>query len=239
MPDASTTNAEEGETLPVSPGAEAGAEPRAPRERRGRDRYGRDRRERGPRDETASGTDAAAAETAEAAPQPRTDVPADDAPVRSSYFTRDTAEAPAERTGVTPQSEAAAPVSPVTEVREPQPVRAARPAVAPVEAASRAETAPRATAPAATPPGLPAVQPFVLPIEEMNSVAQASGLEWVNSNAEKVAQVQAAIAAEPRPIHVPREPRPVTVVDEGPLVLVETRKDLRNVALPFETPSGS
>jgi len=231
--------AEEGQDLPTPQGTEAGTEPRAPRERRGRDRYGRDRRERGPRDETAGGTDAAAPETAEAAPQPRADAPADDAPVRSSYFTRDTAEAPAERTVVAPPSDAAAPVSTVTEVREPEPVRAVRPAVAPVEAAPRAEVAPRAAAPAVMPRGLPAVQPFVLPLEEMNSVAQASGLEWVNSNAEKVAQVQAAIAAEPRPIHVPREPRPVTVVDEGPLVLVETRKDLRGVTLPFETPSGS
>jgi ribonuclease E len=65
-------------------------------------------------------------------------------------------------------------------------------------------------------------------------VAQASGLEWVNSDAGKVAEVQAAIAAEPKPSHVPREPRPVVVVDEGPLVLVETRKDLSEVRLPFE-----
>ena len=48
------------------------------------------------------------------------------------------------------------------------------------------------------------------------------------------AQVQAAIAAEPKPIHVPREIKPVVVLDEGPLVLVETRKDLRNMPLPFE-----
>jgi ribonuclease E len=68
----------------------------------------------------------------------------------------------------------------------------------------------------------------------MHQVAQASGLEWVNSDADKVAQAQAAIAAEPRPIHVPRKPNPVVVVDEGPLVLVETRKDLRNTRLPFE-----
>jgi ribonuclease E len=98
--------------------------------------------------------------------------------------------------------------------------------------------APQAAAAAAV-HGLPEVQPFVLPIDEMNRVAQASGLEWVNSNADKVAQVQAAIAAEPRPIHVPREPKPVALIDEGPLVLVETRKDLRNMPLPFETPSGS
>jgi ribonuclease E len=51
-------------------------------------------------------------------------------------------------------------------------------------------------------------------------------LEWVNSDADRVAAVQAAIAAEPKPVHVPRERPPVVVMDEGPLVLVETRKDL-------------
>jgi ribonuclease E len=35
-------------------------------------------------------------------------------------------------------------------------------------------------------------------------------------------------------VHVPRErPAPV-VIDEGPLILVETRKDLRAMPLPFE-----
>ena len=45
---------------------------------------------------------------------------------------------------------------------------------------------------------------------------------------------QAAIAAAPKPIHVPRERRPVVLEDTGPLVLVETRKDLSQVKLPFE-----
>ena len=44
-----------------------------------------------------------------------------------------------------------------------------------------------------------------------------------------------ALAREVRPVHVPREPRPVVRVDEGPLVLVETRKDLSQYKLPFET----
>jgi ribonuclease E len=34
---------------------------------------------------------------------------------------------------------------------------------------------------------------------------------------------------------VPREIRKVEPVDEGPLVLVETKKDLSQVRLPFET----
>ena len=37
------------------------------------------------------------------------------------------------------------------------------------------------------------------------------------------------------PIHVPREIPPVAAVDDGPLVLVETKKDLSQVKLPFET----
>jgi len=63
-------------------------------------------------------------------------------------------------------------------------------------------------------------------VPDLEAIAQSSGLEWVNSNAERIAAVQAAIAAEPKPVHIPRErPAPV-VIDEGPLVLVETRKDL-------------
>jgi ribonuclease E len=74
--------------------------------------------------------------------------------------------------------------------------------------------------------GMPRVQSFALPLAEMQAVAQGSGLEWVNSNPESIAAVQAAIAAEPKPVHVPRERPPVVILDEGPLVLVETRKDL-------------
>jgi ribonuclease E len=56
----------------------------------------------------------------------------------------------------------------------------------------------------------------------------------VNSDAQKIAAVQAAIAAEPKPVRVPRERPPMIVIDEGPLVLVETRRDLRDMKLPFE-----
>ena len=69
---------------------------------------------------------------------------------------------------------------------------------------------------------------------ELVQVAQSSGLSWVNSNPEKIAAVQAAIAAEPKPVHVPRERPAVVQVQEGPLVLVETKRDLRNMTLPFE-----
>ncbi len=81
---------------------------------------------------------------------------------------------------------------------------------------------------------MPRVQAFALPVDALQQVAASSGLQWVNSDADKVAAVQAAIAAEPRPIHVPRERPPVVVADEGPLVLVETRRDLSDLTLPFE-----
>jgi ribonuclease E len=60
----------------------------------------------------------------------------------------------------------------------------------------------------------------------------------VNSDAEKIAAVHAAMAAEPAAIRVPREPKPLVVADEGPLVLVETRKDLSQMKLPFEQRAG-
>jgi len=80
---------------------------------------------------------------------------------------------------------------------------------------------------------MPRVQPFALPLSDLQQIASNSGLEWINSDADKVAAVQAAIAAEPKPVHVPRERPPAVVIDEGPLVLVETRKDLTEMKLPF------
>ena len=82
------------------------------------------------------------------------------------------------------------------------------------------------------------MQAFVLPVSELQAVAQASGLQWVHTDAERLAAVQAAIAAEPQPVRIPRERPPVVVLDEGPLVLVETRRDLRELALPFDAPAA-
>lgn len=81
---------------------------------------------------------------------------------------------------------------------------------------------------------MPAIQPYTLPVETLVAVAQGAQLEWVQSDPARIAQVQAAIAAEPKPIHVPRERPPLVVLDEGPLILVETRKDLGQMKMPFE-----
>ena len=81
---------------------------------------------------------------------------------------------------------------------------------------------------------MPKVQNFALPVADMAQVAQSSGLQWVNSDPSKIAAVQAAIAAEARPVHVPRERPPAVVMDNSPLVLVETARDLAKTELPFD-----
>ena len=91
----------------------------------------------------------------------------------------------------------------------------------------------------ATTMAMPKVGTFALPMEQLQHVASSHGLEWINSNPERVAMIQAAIAAEPRPVHVPRErPAPV-VLDEGPLILVETKRDLSQMQMPFEESRSS
>ena len=174
------------------------------RERRSRDRYGRDRRERA--ENRAEGTSEGGLESSPSSETPS--VEQEQRPQRS-YFDR----------------ASTAPASPVTEpVTEPV---AAPVAVAPAVAAP--VVPPRFEAPA----GMPKVQSYTLPMSDLQQIASGAGLQWVNSDADKVAAVQAAIAAEPQPVHVPRERPPVVVVDEGPLVLVETRKDLADMKLPF------
>jgi len=123
-------------------------------------------------------------------------------------------------------------IAPVEEVLAP---RAAVAEAAPSQEAAFAPVS------AAEPPAAPAsalVQastPYALPVGELQAVAEQHGLQWINSDAEKIRAAQIAIANEPKPIHVPREIKPVVLVDEGPLVLVETRKDLSQVRLPFES----
>ncbi len=100
--------------------------------------------------------------------------------------------------------------------------------------AAPAPVAAAATATVASLHRMPAITSYELPMGQLQQVASSSGLEWVNSNPERIAQVKAAIAAEPKPVHIPRErPAPI-VMDEGPLVLVETKRDLRQMHMPFD-----
>ena len=95
-------------------------------------------------------------------------------------------------------------------------------------------TAPATPTQTTAPFSMPKVTGYDLPVSQLQAVAQASGLQWVNSDPQRVAHIQAVIAAEPKPIHVPRErPAPV-VMDEGPLIMVETKRDLGQMHMPFE-----
>ncbi len=219
------------------------------RERRSRDRYGRDRRERaGEARQDASGEPATVEDNAEPS-RLIAEAPADERPATRSYFERaQPAHATSDPTlsAAAPQSSPeTAPVSspqlaPVVEkVSAPVAEAVAAPVVAvpapgataaPVAAVATAQTASAAEA-AST--ALPAVAGYTLPIDNLQQVAHNSGLVWVNSDSAKVAAVQAAIAAEPAAVRVPRERPPVVVVNEGPLVLVETRKDLNSLQVPF------
>ncbi len=136
-------------------------------------------------------------------------------------------------------------IAPVQEAMPPaaEPLPVAAEVIAPVAAAApAAPETPAVSAPVVAPPPaaagaghvMPRVQPFVLPVAEMQALAEGVGLQWVQSNPDKVAAVQAAIAAEPSPVHVPRLRPALVVSDEGPLVLVETRRDLSALILPFE-----
>ena len=108
---------------------------------------------------------------------------------------------------------------------EPVPAPAPAPAhaMAPTPAAER-------TAPAAS----QAPADYALPMDSLVAVAESAGLQWVNSDAEKMRSAQEAMAAAPAEIRVPREVAKAAPADEGPLVLVETKKDLSQFKLPFE-----
>ena len=214
----------------------------APREKRSRDRYGRDRKPRAERAERSETSDQPSQE-----PQ-ATEAGAEQEPVRKSYFSAPAASSQPETAvaapapvavEVTPEP-AALPAVVATPEVAPAAVVAAPVTVAPVAPAAAVVTAavtvatPVAAAPAAPSKVMPAVQPFALPLEELAQVAESSGLQWVQSDASKVAMVQSAIAAAPKPVHVPRERAPLPVLDDQPLVLVETKRDLRDQKLPFE-----
>ncbi len=208
-PAALAEGAERAESGESAEGDDTGEGPgRDGRRRRSRDRYRRERREGQPADgqvDAEAGAEAGAGAGDTLAAAATPAVV--DAPVAEAVAT-----AQAVPDAAAPVEEAAAPV---------------------VAVAVEAPVAAMAPAPVLAAPA-PAEAAFVLSIEAMQAVAESAGLQWVNSDADKVRAVQQAIAAEPRPVHVPREPKPAVTVDEGPLVLVETRKDLAQIKLPFE-----
>jgi len=181
------------------------------RRRRSRDRYRRDRRERSDTDEATN-----AVPEAESAAAP-SDTNGRSADVGADVGINAGAQAQAAATD-TPAA-AQAPVAPSAAEVPPAAAPAATPAAAP--------TATRAEAPASD-------APYALPLLALEALARDAGLVWVNSDAEKIDAARKAIASEVRAPHVPRERKAVIRIDEGPLVLVETRKDLSQIKLPFD-----
>jgi ribonuclease E len=252
--------------VPIPPGheaADAGAEGDREGGRRRRRRGGRDRGEGRPADEAAQAqttdqaTDAPQA-PAEARTEPAGDAATSDRPDgeradgergdgersrrrrggRGRGRDREAAEGAAPETAEagTPAAdgvpaEAAAAMPPAMPA---EPAPAPSPAPMPVAAAATAS----APAPRAARAEPIRIEPYLLPTEALSSLAAQAGLDWVQSDAGKIAAVQAAMAAAPKPAHVPREPKRHVLVDDGPLVLVETRKDLSQLKLPFDQTSA-
>ncbi len=233
--------------------AEGQGEMREPREGRNRNNRGR-RNDRAPRAEDGARADLPQSDTPMEAPTniaSTGEAPAEASGNQETRERRSRDRYGRDRGNRSPRGDRTAPNSadvanaPDAAVAAPEatPAVAAEPLLAtaaPVKV--EAPAAPAAVAPVATatPPAaqtsgrMPKVEGYQLPTETLAQVASASGLQWVNSDADKVAAIQAAIAAEPKPVHIPRErPAPV-VLDDRPLVLVETRRDLRDMKLPFE-----
>ncbi|HSV68769.1 MAG TPA: Rne/Rng family ribonuclease [Methylibium sp.] len=217
-PDATASADEDSAATEATPTTDtAGEATEAGEPRRGR-RGGRGRRERG--EEVAPQADpGAAVESTETAVPAQ--AAADTAGARP-WWESDAAQ-PVNAPVAAPAVEALAPVEPEPAV---EPVVAVVPEAIPV-AVTAVVTPPVAAEPIALPP-------YTLPLDDLAAVAQGAGLEWVNSDADKVRSVQQAMADAPKPVRVPREPKPVVLSDDGPLVLVETRKDLSQIKLPFE-----
>lgn len=70
---------------------------------------------------------------------------------------------------------------------------------------------------------LPSVTPAPMPIDQLHAVLQQAGLSLVQTEPGKFSETQARLAAEPRPVRVPRERPQLPQLDEGPLIQVETR----------------
>jgi ribonuclease E len=69
---------------------------------------------------------------------------------------------------------------------------------------------------------LPRVAMQELHREPLDVVLAQVGLVWVDTNPQRHQEVLRQIAEQPKPLHVPRVPRPAAPPLEGPMILVET-----------------
>jgi len=188
--------------------------------RRSRDRYGRDRAQRGERSDRGDRNEPNASG-------------ASTMPERTSFESEESQEPIVVRASYFSQPAEAATAAPAESIVASAPVIVPAPslATAPVVAAQTPAPATPAPSISAAPQGMPKVTTYALPTGALEAVAQGSGLQWVNSDPQRIAAVQAAIASEHTPAHVPRERAAPVATTEAPLVLVETKRDLRTVPL--------
>ncbi len=195
------------------------------REKRSRDRYGRDRRER-----NSAPSDAAvqADSNPELSTDQRENARAHEGRETQGYFEPRETKAPQGPQSQQPQalSPEHAPSIPAQVHRDSS--RADQAAPAPV-----AKSSVPATESVASSESMPKVGHYDLPVQDLMAMTVSSNLQWVQSDANKVALAQQAIKDTPKPVHVPRERPPAVVLDAGPLVLVETKKDLTQLNFPF------
>ncbi len=85
--------------------------------------------------------------------------------------------------------------------------RARRRATSGASPRRRLPTAPAQAEPVAHAAETTAPASYALPLDSLAAVAEAAGLQWVNSDAAKIEAAQSAMAADAPPAHVPREIR--------------------------------
>ena len=71
-------------------------------------------------------------------------------------------------------------------------------------------------------PVLPSVSLQPLVREPLEAVLSTVGLVWVDTNPQRHQEVLQQIAAQPKAVHIPREPKPAAALPAGPMILVET-----------------
>jgi ribonuclease E len=179
------------------------------REKRSRDRYGRERRER----------NQSTQDTSRELESHSASVSTPNAEVHSTAEPTDHGNAHARDDH--PQSS--------KPERAPRPDRASNAHEPDAALSSKAQSTPSGDALAC----MPKIGHYDLPLQELMAITVSSDLQWVQSDAQKVALAQQAIKDEPKPVRVPRERPPAVVLDQGPLVLVETKKDLTQLQFPF------
>jgi ribonuclease E len=77
---------------------------------------------------------------------------------------------------------------------------------------------------------LPIVTPAQLNRQPLDEVLSSVGLIWVDTLPEKLEEIRRQIAAEPKPVHLPRQAKPAQALPVGPMLLVETGGNERLIA---------